>query len=333
MPTEDFLPQRRWLLTWENVEGLMAIGPFRHAFPVGRHAILQYDGAYLSLEIELHQEELHENLNILPEALRFDVSTSPRRITAKCVDSTLRRHFYMYLCETLELIREEGRNPTDAFKVAWERFGDFIQQQAVLSQEKQIGLLGELAFLKILASIGELGWAHALDSWHQTAQSEHDFSLRKTDFEVKTTTKEKREHIIGSLDQLKENPGRSLSLVSFHLTHAPQNIANYLCLTELITQIAEELTSQPSLRDQFVSRLHATGWREAHSHFYLTRYVPRNIPTIIPVDERFPRLTRAALTHLPDEARLRITSVVYGVDVIDLGEPLTALAIQKVEHD
>lgn len=332
MPANSSTPQRPWLLTWENVEGLIAIGAFRHPFPVGRQAVLQYDGEFLSLEIELLQGEPHHDLNLLPEALRFEYGTEPRNIKVRCLDTQLNKHFYMYVCETLELVREGGQSPTDALRVAWDRFGEFIQQQTILSHEKQVGLLGELTFLVTLASINEIGWANALEAWHQNARAEHDFSLTRSDFEVKTTTRERREHVIGSLDQLRENPERTLSLVSYHLTHAPHNADGSLCLAELVTQIIGMLAAHPALRDKFILRLGMAEWRESHNHLYTARYVRRNTPTIITIDERFPRLTREALLHLPEEARLRITSVIYRVDVSDLGEPLTHSTILRMER-
>ena len=325
-------PQRPWLLTWENVEGLIAIGAFRHPFPVGRQATLHYDGTNLSLEIELLQQEPSQDVKLLPEAIRFEHGTEPRNIRVSCLDTQLNRHFYMYVCETLELIREGNKNPTDALRIAWDRFGEFIQQQSILSHEKQVGLLGELTFLTTLASIPEIGWANALEAWHQNALAEHDFSLPRSDFEVKTTTKEKREHVIGSLDQLRENPERPLSLVSYHLTHAPNNANGSLCLAELVTQIQHTLVAQPLLSDKFVSRLSKSGWRAPHNVLYAAHYVPRSAPTIITVDGKFPRLTRGALVHLPEEARARITSVVYGVDVTELGEPLTRSTILGMEQ-
>lgn len=332
MPADNLASKRPWLLTWENVEGLMAIGAFRHPFPVGRQADLHYDGDLLSLEIELLQGEPQQDLNLLPESIRFDFSSTNHIVSVKCLDVRLQRHFYMFVCETLELIREAGRHPTDALRIAWERFGDFIQQQTVLSHEKQIGLLGELTFLTTLASINEIGWGNALDAWHHTERSEHDFSLPHSDFEIKTTTRERREHVIGSIDQLRGNPRRALSLVSYHLTNSPKNADKSLCLAQLVTQILQTLMPHPALRERFSSRLGKAGWRESHNHLYAEHYVHRSIPTVTLVDGSFPRLTRDTLIQLPAEARVRITSVVYGIDVSDLGEPLTSSAILRSEQ-
>jgi len=314
---------RPWLPTWQTVELLIAQGPFRHAIPAGKSAILSYDGQRLAITVSLGPDEDPARLPALPQALRFDIDVRSRALTVTCTEPELHKYFYTYACHALEFIREGQQLAVAAFREAWVRTRELIEQQVVLSRDKQLGLLGELILLANVAATHHLGWRAALESWHRAANAEHDFAFRSADIEVKTTSKETRAHIIGSLNQLKASPGRSLYLLSLQFSASPLHANGSISLNEKITEIRNAFGTTDDLRTQFLQRLTSAGWNEEHSSHYNYRVIERSHPTIIKVDDEFPRLTPENLVGLRPDHLVRIQSVVYSVDVSGLGEALT----------
>jgi hypothetical protein len=315
MPGND----RPWLLTWQNAEVLMAQGPFRHAIPAGRSATLIYDGERLAVSVSLGQDDDPAQLPALPQAIHFEVDRRLQTLNVTCSEPELHKYFYAYVCHALELIREQRQPAVLAFRESWVRTRELLEQQIVLSRDKQLGLLGELVFLSLVAERHAGGWGAAFDSWHRDANAEHDFAFGTADVEVKTTSKEARVHMIGSLDQLRASPGRNLFLLSLQFSAAPPHADGSVSLNEKINEIFGALQARADLSSRFRERLARAGWNEEHRTHYDHRVIQRSSPKIIQVDDKFPRLTPENLTGLPNELIIRIRSVVYSIDVTGLG--------------
>ena len=87
-----------------------------------------------------------------------------------------------------------------------------------ISEEKQVGLVGELLlFRALLDSFDEYT---VIDWWLGALAEEHDYAFPAFDAEVKTTLGESRSHVIHGAGQLEPSPGRSLWLVSVQVTRA-----------------------------------------------------------------------------------------------------------------
>lgn len=314
---------RPWLIAWRNVEQLMALGPFLHPIPVGESTKLSYDGSRLSVIVALSADEKPEGLPALPQALNFTADPNQRRLTVTCVDRDLQKYFYSYIGQALELIHVHGVPTVAAFKEAWSRLGELLEEQVVLSREKQLGLIGELRLLEMVATIPHWGWPVALDAWHRSANAEHDFALPVADLEVKTTSKESRVHIIGSLNQLRESPGRPLYLVSFQYSSSPLHANGSTTLNDKVQGVIAALAGKADLKEKFSQRLEKAGWDSAHSPHYSARFIERAEPRIIPVNSRFPRIIPENLAGLAEDLRARIETVVYSIDVSALGAELT----------
>lgn len=190
-----------------------------------------------------------------------------------------------------------------------------------ISEEKQIGLVGELLlFRTLLNSYDEYT---VIDWWLGPLAEERDYAFPAFDAEVKTTIGESRTHVIHGAGQLEPSPGRSLWLVSIQITRAGGD-PNGLALPGLIQEIRERLTTS---RDRFLTYLASEGWEDGDAAMYPTAYVPRTTPAAYLIDDDFPAVTPSRLRAVVPHSDL-VSALTYRVDVSprtpgDPGEPLT----------
>ncbi|NBO55436.1 MAG: PD-(D/E)XK motif protein [Actinobacteria bacterium] len=229
----------------------------------------------------------------------------------------LRRYFYDFAVEVLELTQRGSHTAQAAVDEAWKRWGELIEQQSVLSRERQVGLLGELHLLRLLAAAYD--WSFAIDAWHRTTRAEHDFCLELCDIEVKTTTSDRRVHTIGSIDQLLPSPNRPLYILSNQFAIAPKLAAKSFSLASTVRDLLKQLERDVSLQSALKQRLAQVGWRENHMGYYQTTFVVRDFARLVPVDDACPRIVPQMLIDSLGSVSNRIESVMYSIDVSDLG--------------
>ena len=189
------------------------------------------------------------------------------------------------------------------------KFADLIETESLLSNEKQLGLLGELLVLRELI---ELTSCDAVRFWQGPVGAEHDFVLNSLDVEVKTTKSERRQHKIGSIQQLIASPGRNLHLVSVQLTRASSS--GGFSLSDVVSGIAN-LTGP--YEAQFFDGLNRVGWRSRHSHLYSEKYSFRSETLVFKVNDSFPRLVPSSLNLDPD-LEPRISDIEYRLNLENL---------------
>lgn len=265
--------------------------------------------------------------------LGFGDAPPPVDITVKSADlpprsgwvvCTTRRdlyfHFYCFVCAIVDEVYLRGRNPAEAFEVSVSAFRDLIEREAVLSVEKQTGLLAELLVLRELSSCRP--WSWCLDAWHRDSNAEHDFNLGSTDLEVKATTMESRTHMIGSLQQLEQSTERPLHLASFQFTRNDHDDA--LKLVDVVASIESDIASHDnSLLPRFEARLQKVGYRREHERFYRNGVGYRTPPLVFVVDDAFPRLVPSSLVFPVASNRQRVSQVSYRINLDDVdGMPL-----------
>jgi len=305
-----------FLISWQNLENLIDEGnSFESPVGIAPQSSIVFDGikTELSLEILSNEGALPSHL---PQELIFRVKTQADKkfLVLSCLDRELFRAFYDFVSEVLAVAVEENQPPNKAVDIAWEKWGRLLERQSVLSKEKQIGLIGELWSLCRIAK--SLGWRTALDSWHQEANSEHDFCFAEIDMEVKTTASEARIHMISSLSQLEPTAGRGLLLLSLQLTPSPQHARGVFSLATMVGSVGQALKESSVNDERFERRLAKAGWKQSHSRFYTANYLMRAVPKLINVDDSCPRLTTPILVGVNSE---RVTSVSYRIDVSGLG--------------
>ncbi|WP_167106444.1 PD-(D/E)XK motif protein [Mycobacterium sp. DL592] len=190
-----------------------------------------------------------------------------------------------------------------------------------ISEEKQIGLIGELLlFRSLLDGFDEYS---VIDWWLGPLAEERDYAFPTFDAEVKTTIGELRAHVINGASQLEPSPGRPLWLVSIQVTRAGGD-PNGFTLPALIQEIRERLTTT---RDRFVAYLASENWEDDDAAMYPTAYILRSTPAAYAVDDDFPAVTGKRLHSVVPHSDL-VSAVTYRVNVSsrtpgDPGEPLS----------
>lgn len=190
-----------------------------------------------------------------------------------------------------------------------------------ISEQKQIGLIGELLlFRSLLEAFDEYS---VIEWWLGPLAEERDYAFAAFDAEVKTTVSELRAHVINGVGQLEPSPGRPLWLVSIQITRGGGD-PNAVTLPALIQEIREGLTAT---RDRFMAYLASEGWEDDDAAMYPTAYIYRTRPAAYLVDDDFPAVTRNRLNSVVPHSDL-VSAVTYRVDVSsrtpgDPGEPLT----------
>lgn len=188
-----------------------------------------------------------------------------------------------------------------------------------ISPEQQLGLIGELLVVRDL--LGAHPEIDVVDWWIGPQAEQHDFALPELDLEVKTTSSERRAHVIHGTGQLRPNPGRELWLVSVQLTRAGG--ADGVSVAQLVTDIRERLTVR---RERFLEHLVGLGWRDADVDLYRDQFLLRSAPQAYRVDDDFPAITDERLATSVPHIDL-VTDVTYRIDVSDRAHGTTGSPI------
>ncbi|MEV6372541.1 PD-(D/E)XK motif protein [Micromonospora musae] len=236
------------------------------------------------------------------------------------VAEALFRDAYPVLCSMADRIQIEGMKPARALRETLAQLASLLRQPASISQEREIGLFGELLTLGGLAA--RVGGSAAVGAWRGPQGEEHDFGLPAADVEVKTTASERRAHWIDSFTQLQPTTDRPLWLVSHQLTLAGPGFGK--TLPELIDEVGLALRS--ASRDDFEAKLSGAGWSSAYAAQMTSRWERRTESAAFEVDDQFPRLVPDALQRagLPIA---RLIQVRYRVDLDGLANPVSMPAV------
>jgi len=311
---------RDWIISWPNLEDLISEGnSFRMLIAGSQNAWISFDAIRTELAVEIEQQSAVLPA-VLPQAISMRLTKDAKGFNLLVLATAsveLRRYFYDFAVEVLELTQRGSHTAQAAVNEAWKRWGELIEQQSVLSRERQVGLIGELHLLRLLAAAYD--WSFAIDAWHRTARAEHDFCLELCDIEVKTTTSDRRVHTIGSIDQLLASPNRPLYILSNQFAIAPKLAAKSFSLASTVRDLLKQLERDVSLQSALKQRLTQVGWRENHMDYYQTTFVVRDFARLVPVDHACPRIVPQMLIDSLGSVSNRIESVMYSIDVSDLG--------------
>jgi hypothetical protein len=200
------------------------------------------------------------------------------------------------------------------------RHRDVLAARGALTIEKEIGLFGELLFLEFL--VQQIGGGPAVAAWQGAFSEEHDFTFGAVDVEVKTTSGERRKHVIHGLAQLVPLHGVPLSVLSIQLTRTSP--LGGRTLPQIVAQVRAMAGGHQVAIDEMLNRF---GWHPDDADLYPTYWVLRSEPRAYAVDAEFPAMTPDIIG--PAVANFGLLSeVAYKVDLTDLGcdqlpDPLT----------
>ncbi|MFE2997225.1 PD-(D/E)XK motif protein [Nocardia sp. NPDC059246] len=190
------------------------------------------------------------------------------------------------------------------------RHKDLIAGRSGLTVEVEIGLFGELLALEHL--IRTIGDGAAVDAWQGPMSEEHDFVFDHIHCEVKTTTGERRRHLIGNLTQLVPTREIPLSVISIQITRAPSPVGR--TLPALISNVRSLAGGYAARIDHHLYQL---GWRADEADLYQSSWTLRNEPRAYLVGTDFPAMTSALIAPVVPNFQL-VSDVTYRVDLTDL---------------
>jgi hypothetical protein len=206
------------------------------------------------------------------------------------------------------------------------RHRNVLAARGGLTTEKEVGLYGELLFLEYL--IHAIGAGPALASWQGPLSEEHDFVFEGIHLEVKTTSAERRRHVIHGLPQLVPLRGVPLSLLSIQLTRSSPEGGR--TLPGLIANVRNIAGGHVVPLDR---RLEVLGWKPDDTDLYPTCWTLRTQPRAYPVKDEFPAMTPVAIERVVPSFAL-LSDVSYKVDLTDfphddLPDPISGFVESK----
>jgi hypothetical protein len=191
----------------------------------------------------------------------------------------------------------------------WERFMRTAGPDG-LGREKQVGLYGELVFLKTLISAG-VPTADAVGWWYGPIRENQDFQAGNRAVEVKTTTGNSPSSMrIANELQLDDVDCDSLYLMHLWLKELDRDGET---LPELVAEIAGLLVGTTA--QLFADRLAEAGYHDMHRPLYEDIGYTERQRRYYAVRDAFPRIRRTDL-------RSGVSRVEYGIDISGFEEYL-----------
>lgn len=237
------------------------------------------------------------------------------------------QEFFAMMAEDLLRLIEDGRTHDEGQLLnrflsrirAWQDFMD-RHREGVLSPETELGLFGELVILDRMITAG-MPERQAVDSWQGPLDGLQDFMPGGGGIEVKATLSAGGfPATISSLEQLDESLRQPLFLVAVRLGLDPSGMT----LPAKADAIRARLGGNPAALDLFDVRLMQAGLLRTMAERY-TRCFLTVSTVVLPVQDAFPRLTRAHVHPAIRKARYEIDLDLAGASGIDLAQSLELL--------
>ena len=231
-------------------------------------------------------------------------------------ENDLFQPFYALLQDVGDRVQLDGAAPLVAIDAALRSWRRLLAGLAGMSREQQIGLTGELwALARLIRGSGP----HMIRAWTGPAGEAHDFRIESTELEVKTTSGQRRQHRVSSIDQLAPSPERELMVLSIQVARA--GAGEGWKLTDQVRDIRGLLVAHEDARARFDELLAGLEWTDDDGTLYPERWCLRTDPVLIRVDHAFPRITGKGLDDMLGSIRSRIDDISYRIDLTGLGDP------------
>lgn len=308
-------------LSWENCRRSTLVKGEHRVHRVARSPLIEIFGDGVSDRIGLWLQ-LPEAISIPDEVRKLafiQANCTTRTSGAQPVPvlelmvslPTLHRHFYHFSIAAAERILVDKIPTVEAVLLELRCFAELLEEKLLLSIERQLGLLGELIVLDRM--VGKNGLA-AIDAWIGPLREPHDFRIDQCEYEVKTTARAQRIHTIHGTEQMVPSSGCSLFLVSVLL--GPAGKSDAWSLIDIVQRLSAAFASESGRLAQFTAGLEHYGYRDADGNQYKRRFALRRPLAVVPVDDRFPAITRPTVqAALGEERSSRIDGLQYDVNL------------------
>ena len=171
-----------------------------------------------------------------------------------------------------------------------------------LSKEEQIGLYGELSFIKEIYS-KQISPEKIINYWHGPEGGLHDFKFSDYLVEIKTFSKNKNKIRISNVDQLNYKFFTNLYLGCVEI----ENNNSGLTLVNLIDDLKNSIFKENHIQEQFNEKLSLYGYLEIHKDNYTNKFLVSNI-NYYKVKEGFPSILKKDLVE-------GITDIYYAIEL------------------
>jgi len=230
-----------------------------------------------------------------------------------------------YLSNFIEILKEiifeydnnnlELLNVINKTIAKWRHFLS-LPVSTILIEQEIVGLIGELIFLKKLITVYG---GNALNYW-VADNNGVDFINYNKAIEVKTSLKEKHEHIINGLDQLLIEEDNKKYILSILIRRSLKG--QLLNLPRLIEECKELFKGDPILIDFFFEKLKSRGYDIRDFEQYLEFKYTYIRGGYFEVDDNFPKLTTNQLiSPLSNRiSKLRYTLDLEGLLILDFNQ-------------
>jgi hypothetical protein len=202
---------------------------------------------------------------------------------------------------------------------AWQ---DFMERgtDGLLGPEAEVGLYGELVVIKALLGAG-IPATLAMDAWQGPLDGLQDFTVGTGAIEVKTTVAVNSfPATIVSLEQLDESLKQPLFLAAVRLSLGSSGKT----LPEYVAELRDLLRDEALALGAFENRLLQAGFLNALADRYTRRFALAGT-TILPIDGKFPRLTRCNVHAVIRKARYELDLDLVSVAGVELSRALEQL--------
>ena len=275
-----------------------------HSLAIG----LSHPAGFSQLLLSISQKSLRGRLDIETKGFRLQVEKigTPMQLRVRLEETN--RTFgdlFKHLCVdvvTAVLPTNSEQLAVDAFCTRLSRWQKFLEEAAEgLSVFAQIGLYGELYFLRKLLSAGCTP-RKALEGWQGPLGANHDFMYGYTAVEVKSTTVNTDTVVtVANERQLDDTGVSSLTLCTCSFDRRENTVQT---LPALVEEVGRMLG--PDLLPPFEDRLLAVGYHRSHSSLYSDfGYAERRL-TYYNVSNSFPRIVPKELMPGGHKVQYRI---------------------------
>jgi hypothetical protein len=190
---------------------------------------------------------------------------------------------------------------------------DFLKKKRneKLDKPKQMGLIGELTFLKKLFSIIDL--RSAIDAWKGPDKYAKDFLISSNGFEIKSKNSGLNAKVkISSEYQLLKDDLNKLFLVVYVIDNSSKSNQRAFILNDLISEIREFIKkNDPDCLAIFNSKINDYGFSDDHN-YSKDYWISQDTFYIFGVEEEFPKIT------VEDIDRKFLSRVNYELSLTDL---------------
>lgn len=267
--------------------------------------------------IELLSDDGAEGFSV--QINKDPVNSDGAKFTIKLLNPKFSDIFLILCTDLLNILSEPSANEkTKLIKVNkrldyWREFLRRPRNQR-LSSEAEIGLIGELCFLKKILTVNPN--LNIVKYWGGPAGATHDFYGNSVSVEIKSSTIKQRSYVkISSEFQLDSKEDDKLFLAHYEIREANDK-SNAFNLSTLVKDIKELIdVSSCTALDGLLSLI---GYVEADSHLYdKKRYELVKLTTYQVLDD-FPRL-------IIDDLNLHVSDVQYKLNLIGLDKFIVSI--------